>query len=138
MAIETTPLPPDFHALLLEQMLEAVIVSDTQGIVRAWNRGAEMLFGYAAAEMLGQPMHGIIPERLRAAHDAGFARAVASGELRAQGKVLTTRAVPKDGRRMYVDFSFGLLRDANGQVKGVFAVGRDVTERQLAQAQARA
>ena len=131
MASDTPTFPQDVSTVLLDQMLEAVIVSDTQGIIRVWNRGAEALFGYAAAEMVGQPMHRIIPERLRAGHDAGFARAVTSGELRAHGKVMTTRAVPQDGRRLYVDFSFGLLRDAEGRVSGVFAIGRDVTERHL-------
>jgi hypothetical protein len=54
-----------------------------------------------------------------------------------EGKVLTTRATHQDGRRLYVDFSFGLLHGDAGAVTGVFAVGRDVTARQLAQAAAK-
>ena len=54
MATDTTPLPQEFPMLLLEQMLEVVIVSDTQGIVRLWNRGAEALFGYRRDELLGR------------------------------------------------------------------------------------
>jgi hypothetical protein len=45
---------------------------------------------------------------------------------------MRTRAKHKEeGRKLYVDFSFGLLRDVQGQVLGVFATGRDATEAHL-------
>ena len=72
-----------------------------------------------------------MPERFKGAHDAGFARAVASGQLRVGGRVMRTRANHKDGRKLYVDFSFALLKDAGGQVVGVYATARDATEAQL-------
>jgi PAS domain-containing protein len=46
---------------------------------------------------------------------------------------MTTRAVHKDGRRLYVDFSFSMLRDNGGAVVGALAAGRDGTERFLAE-----
>ena len=62
-----------------------------------------------------------------------YDRSLASGETQYAGRVMTTRAVHKDGRKLYVDFSFSMLRDASGQVTGAIAAGRDGTERFLAE-----
>jgi PAS domain S-box-containing protein len=110
---------------------EALVVSDLQGVIVLWNPAAERLFGYTAQEALGASLNLIIPERFRGAHDAGFARAIASGELRVGGRVRRTRAQPKDGRKLYVDFSFALVKDDAGKVLAVMATGRDATEAQL-------
>src|SRR3569832_273688 len=116
----------------IDAMPEAVVISDTGGIIRVWNPGSQKLFGFAAEEALGAPLSILIPERFRATHDAGFAKAVATGHLRVAGRVLTTRSNHKDAsRKLYVDFSFSLLRDDAG-VYGVMSVGRDATERFLA------
>ena len=114
---------------IVEQAPEAVIFADRDGAIRLWNGGAETLFGYAASEVLGSSLDIIIPERLRAAHWEGFRRAVESGETKYSNRVLTTRSVHKNGARLYVDLSFGLVRDRSGAVAGAFAIGRDSTAR---------
>jgi PAS domain S-box-containing protein len=116
---------------LLEGLPEAFVLADLQGLIRWWNPAAERLFGYTSAEALGASLNLIVPERFRPAHDAGFARAVVSGELRVGGRVMRTRASAKDGRKLYVDFSFALLKDADGAVIGVYATARDATEAHL-------
>jgi PAS domain S-box-containing protein len=127
------PFPSEAELLpgVVDALPEALVVADVEGRIRAWNPAAERLFGYAAAEVLGADLNLIVPERFRPAHDAGFARAVATGELRVGGRVMRTRAQPKDGRKLYVDFCFALLKDAAGQVAGVMATARDATEVQL-------
>lgn len=129
---------PTIHRAVVEQMHEAVIVVDREGTVRLWNAAAEALFGHDAAEMIGAGLETIVPDRLWAAHDAGFRRAVESGQAKHAGRVMTTRAVHKSGAKLYVDISFALLRDANGEVFAVSAVGRDCTAREEAQRAARA
>ena len=129
---------PAVHRAVVEQINEAVIVVDREGIVRVWNAGAEAVFGHAAAEMLGGGLEAIVPERLWQAHDSGFRRAVESGQAKHAGRVMTTRAVHKSGARRYVDISFSMLRDADGAVFGVAAVGRDCTEREEAKRAAQA
>lgn len=116
---------------ILQGMPEAFVLADVQGVIRLWNAGSERLFGYPAAEAIGAHLNLIVPERFRAAHDAGFERAVASGELRAATRVLRTRAAHKQGNKVYVDFTFALLKDASGTVIGVYAIGRDATEAHL-------
>jgi PAS domain S-box-containing protein len=118
---------------IIEQAQDAVIFADRNGLIQLWNRGAEIIFGYAAAEAVGQNLNLIIPERFRRAHDEGFKHAINSGVTRNDGRVLTTRAQNKFGGRLYVDLSFGLLKDESGTVLGAFAVGRDATARYLEQ-----
>lgn len=127
----TPPFDSDLGRALAVHCADAFIVTDREGFIRFWNRGAELLFGHGAGEALGQSVDLIVPERFRAAHGAGYRRAMASGGLRLEGRVLTTRSEHKDGRRLYVDLSFGLLRDEAGTVTGAFAIGRDCTERFL-------
>jgi PAS domain S-box-containing protein len=117
--------------VLVEQAPDALIYADAQGAIRIWNRRAEQMFGYAAAEALGQSLNIIIPERLRAAHWRGFEAALASRQTKYAGRVLTTRSVHKEGRILYVDLSFALVEDASGTVLGALATARDSTERYL-------
>jgi PAS domain S-box-containing protein len=123
--------PDALRAAVIEQMQDAVIVTDREGIIQVWNRGAEVLFGYGAQEAIGAGLGLIVPEKFMRAHEEGFRHAVAAGRLRTDGRVLTTRSRDKYGSRLYVDFTFGLLKDATGEVIGVFAVGRDATARHL-------
>ncbi len=125
--------PATLCRAIVEQAQDAVIFADRDGIIQLWNRGAEIIFGFAAAEALGQNLNLIIPERFRPAHDEGFRHAIHSGLTRNDGRVLTTRAQNKFGGRLYVDLSFGLLKDDTGSVLGAFAIGRDATARHLEQ-----
>jgi PAS domain S-box-containing protein len=124
-------LHPALFVAIVDQAPVSIILADREGVIRAWNRASESLFGFAAPEVLGQSLDVIIPERLREAHWKGFDRSLASGETKYAGRVMTTRAVHKEGRKLYVDFSFGMLKDASGAVVGAMAVGRDATERYL-------
>ena len=126
--------PAGWAEAIVAEAPEAVIAVDRDGVIRLWNRGAEALFGYTAAEALGQGLDLIVPERFRAAHWSGFRRALESGRTSGGDRVRTTRSLHRDGRRLYVELSFGLLRDPSGAVAGAFAIGRDGTERQEAAA----
>ena len=117
---------------IVEQASEAIIFAGLDGVIRLWNRGAEIVFGYTAAEALGQSLDLIIPERLRRGHWDGFNRAIESGRTQYADRVLTTRSMHKNGSKLYVDLSFALVKDASGAVQGAFAVGRDCTARYLA------
>ena len=119
---------PELTRAIVEQAPDAMIYADRAGAIRVWNHAAEALFGYSAGEVAGKSLDVIIPDRFRAAHWAGFMKAVDSGETKYGNRVMTTRSVHKDGRRLYLDLTFGLVRDPNGGVIGVLAIGRDVTE----------
>ena len=114
-----------FFEAIVAQAPVSIIVADREGRIVAWNRASEALFGHSAAEMMGQSLDVIIPEHLRAAHWSGFDKSLASGTTKYAGRVMTTRAVHKDGTKVYVDFSFELLRAADGSVMGAIAAGRE-------------
>lgn len=124
--------PHLFEAIAL-QIPDAVIFADRNGIIRIWNRGAEAVFGFTANEVVGRSLDVIVPERLRPAHWAAFRRAVDDRRTRYENQVRTTRSIHKDGRKLYVDLSFGLITDKAGAVVGSVAVGRDGSDRYLAE-----
>ena len=104
--------------------IEATIFADREGIIREWNPGAASLFGFAALEAIGQSLDVIIPEHLREAHWKGYHRAIAAGQTRSGGKPMLTRAVHRDGSRLYIDVAFGIVSDAHGHVLGARATAR--------------
>jgi PAS domain S-box-containing protein len=128
---------PGFYETIVEDAPDALIFADRHGAIRLWNRAAQTLFGYSAAEVMGQSLDLMIPERLRAAHWAGFDKALESGVTKYAGRVLTTRSMHKDGRRLYVDLSFSLLKDDAGNFAGALAIARDATERYNAERELR-
>lgn len=126
----TAPTPPDAAELyegIVRQTTEALIFADCDGLIRLWSSGAEALFGFSAAEALGRSLDLIIPERLRAAHWAGFNRAIAAGRTQHGGQIRTTRAVHRDGDKRYVDMSFGLVIGRDESVLGSIAMARDAS-----------
>lgn len=127
----------NLHQAIVEQAPDAVIFADREGAIRVWNRAAQALFGYAAAEVLGKSLDLIIPERLRRAHWEGYSRAIDSGQTKHGSRVLTTRSVHKDGHKLFLDLSFGLIRDEAGAIVGALATGRDCTARELERAAGR-
>jgi len=133
--MQTTPLSesvdPSLFQAIVEQAPDAIIFADCDGTIRVWNRGAEIIFGYSAAEVLGGSLDVIIPERLRSAHWEGFRKAIDTGLTKYVGRVLTTRSAHKNGNKLYVDLSFSVVRDGFGSVAGALAIGRDGTTRYL-------
>jgi PAS domain S-box-containing protein len=102
-------------------MADELIFADRKGVIRRWSASAEALFGYTQAEALGKSLDLIIPEHLRAGHWRGYDAAIASGRTRLGEKPMRTRAVHKDGGKVYVDMAFGLVRDEKGEVLGALA-----------------
>jgi len=126
------------YRAIAEATSDAIIYASRDGVIRLWNRGAELLFGHSAGEAVGRRLDLIIPERLRSGHWQGFDRSIETGLTKYTDRVMTTRSVHRDGRKLYVDLSFGLVKDAQGRAIGAFAIGRDATARQAADAAQRA
>ncbi|MBX9871810.1 MAG: PAS domain S-box protein [Burkholderiaceae bacterium] len=125
----STPTPESLAAQILHSMPEAVIFSDLEGIVRVWNGGAEKIFGWSAEEAIGQSLDMIIPERMRKAHWDGFNQAIARGGVKPGRTSMITRSLHKTEEFIYIDMSFEMVRDAQGQMLGSLAVARDATKR---------
>lgn len=124
------PLPfEQLAARIVEGAADAILFADRGGVVRLWNRGAERIFGWSAAEAIGQSMDLIIPERLRTRHWANWDRVMETGQTRYATEVLAVPALRKDGAPLSIEFTIQLVRDDAGTILGPVAVIRDVTER---------
>lgn len=116
---------------ILRSMPEALIYADLEGVIRRWNPGAETVFGFTAAEALGQSLDLIIPERMRKAHWDGFNKAIVRGGTLPGRTSMITRSLHKSGEQIYVDMSFAMVKDESGKMLGSMAVARDATKRFL-------
>jgi PAS domain S-box-containing protein len=115
---------------LLESGPDAIVYADGEGVIRFWNGGAERLFGFTAAEAVGQSLDIIIPEPQRARHWAGYREVMATGESRyGHGDLLAVPGLRKDGSRVSLEFTILPMHDESGRMEGMTAVLRDVTKR---------
>jgi two-component system, cell cycle sensor histidine kinase and response regulator CckA len=111
-------------AAVVEHTDDAIIGGTTDGIITAWNRGAERLFGYTAAEVIGRPA-AILTD--------GDAEAAAQGEMVARaiagerGITYDARRRHKDGSPLDVSFNVAPIKDRIGAVIGISVVARDIT-----------
>ncbi len=116
--------------VLLETAPEAIVFADGEGIIRFWNPGATRLFGFTAAEAVGQSLDIIIPEPQRARHWAGFRHVMATRESRyGHGDLLAVPGLRKDGSRVSLEFTIVPLLDETGRMEGMTAILRDVSKR---------
>jgi PAS domain S-box-containing protein len=120
------------HAVVTESA-EAIVVSDPDGIIRLWNNGATRMFGYSADEAMGRDLDLIIPEKLRDRHSKGYQQTMATGYTRYGDSLLAVPAMHRDGHRLSIEFSVALLRDDAGEIVGISAIMRDVSERREAE-----
>jgi len=115
---------------LLESAPDAIIFADGEGVIRFWNPGAERLFGFTAAEALGQSLDIIIPVNQRPRHWEGYRQVMATGESRyGHGDLLAVPGLRKDGSRISLEFTIVPMRDEAGRMEGMTAIMRDVTKR---------
>jgi len=94
-------------------------------VIESWNPGAEKLYGYAAAEIIGRRESDFCPPGDREAVEALAAAVAAGGEARA----CDARRRKKDGSTVDVIFCLAPLRDGDGQLTGYAAIAHDITER---------
>ena len=120
--------PLDLNALV-NSMGDALMVCDGQGAILLWNPACERLFGFSQAEVLGQTMDMIIPERLRGRHWDGYHQTMATGITKYGTDLLKVPAVDKQGRAMSIAFTVSMLHGPDGKVNAIASVIRDETQR---------
>jgi PAS domain S-box-containing protein len=110
-------------ASIVESSEDAIIGKSLDGTITSWNDGAEVMYGYTAEEVKGQPITILnppdrpneIPQLL---------------EIVKQGKGINryeTERIRKDGRRLFVSASISPIRDYQGNIVGASSIGRDMT-----------
>jgi PAS domain S-box-containing protein len=123
-----------FLAAIIESSDDAIIGKTLEGTITSWNRGAERLYGYSAAEAVGRPISLIIPPE-RPSELPAIMEQLRRGE---RIDHYETIRVHKDGTRLDVSVSISPIRDDAGRIVGAASIGRAITERKQAERERRA
>ena len=102
---------------------------DLDGIVTSWNRGAEMLFGYTADEMVGKPITLLFPLD-RQDEEPQILDRIRNGQRVDHYETVRMR---KDGTLVDISLTISPIRDAEGKIVGASKIARDISERRRAQ-----
>lgn len=119
-----------YHASIQESVSDAVIATDMDFRIQSWNRAAEMIYGWSAAEAIGKSVEDVLKTSYES--EADHARILhdflESGAW--QGEVIQHH---RNGDAIHILGSVNLFKDEKGQPIGVVAVNRDITERKRIQ-----
>ena len=121
-------LPEIAGRTILDSLADAVVAADQAGRIVYVNRSAEALLGWPSGTLLGQPLTAIQPPRMRAAHDAGFARYLASRVPRLIGKPVRVPAMRRDGSELDIELTISEFTVGEGRPLFVASL-RDLRDR---------
>ncbi len=115
---------------IVESSDDAIVSKNLDGIIMSWNRGAQEIFGYSEAEVLGKSIKLLIPEE-RLQEEDQILRKIRNG---INIDHFETVRKHKTGRMLPVSITVSPLRDSNGKIIGASKVARDITTRIQSQA----
>ena len=113
---------------LTEGCLDAVVVADARGRIVLFNPAAERTFGYAAAEVLDEPISALMPPEFQGPHHEGFDRYLRTRDPRVVGRTVELRGRRKDGSDFPLELSLNAV-DVAGELQFIGSI-RDQAERQ--------
>ena len=117
-------------AAIVNSSDDAIIGKDLTGRITAWNHGAERMFGYSSAEVLGRSISILVPPDRQGEESSILARIEGGvGILHQQ-----TVRVRRDGTPIEVSLTISPIRDATGRIVGVSKIARDLTDQRKAEA----
>jgi PAS domain S-box-containing protein len=111
-------------AAIVDSSDDAIVSKTLEGVITSWNQGAERLFGYTAAEAVGQHITLIIPEERRAEESEVLSRLVRGERI---DHFETVRRA-KDGRLLDISLTVSPIRSSAGRIIGASKVARDVSD----------
>ena len=140
VSADLPPVPPSIEApdsfirqallaAIVESSDDAIVSKTLQGRILSWNAGASRIFGYTAAEAIGQPITMIIPPELLA-EEQRILDQVRRGQ---RIEHFDTIRIAKDGRRIPISLAVSPVRDSNGTIVGASKVARDISDRKAAE-----
>jgi PAS domain S-box-containing protein len=123
-------------AAIVDSSDDAIVSKDLTGIVKSWNKAAETIFGYSAAEMVGTSILRIIPPHLLHEEDLILSKITAGERI----EHYETMRLRKNGESVDVSLTVSPIKDSSGIVIGTSKIARDISarkqmERKLVQAE---
>jgi PAS domain S-box-containing protein len=117
------------HAAIVESSEDAIISKNLDAVIVSWNAGAERIFGYREAEVIGQPITILIPPDLHDEEKSILERLRAGGCIEHYETVRAT----KTGKKVNVSLSISPIKDSTGRLVGFSKIAHDITERKRAE-----
>jgi PAS domain S-box-containing protein len=117
-------------AAIVESSDDAIVSKDLNGYILSWNRSAERMFGFTAAEAIGRHISIIIPKERLSEEDEVLKR-IRLGEAVEHFETVRNR---KNGTSLPISLTISPIRDADGKVVGASKIARDITDRTRAEA----
>jgi len=117
-------------AAIVDSSDDAIISKDLNGIITAWNHGAEKIFGYSSREAVGKPMLMLFPPD-RVHEEPEILARIRHGESVNHYETVRIR---KDRMRIDLSATISPIRDSSGAIVGASKIARDITERKRAEA----
>lgn len=118
-----------YQAMLLENVKDAIIATDVNNCITAWNAGAEALYGWKSQDVIGKNMFDVLPSEVSEEERNLYAAKSADGNI----STLNTTQFNWEGKTVYVEGTMIALRDEHGNINGYVSSHRDVTDRRLAE-----
>ncbi len=115
-------------ATIVENSDDAIISKDLNGIIMTWNRGAERIFGYTEAEVIGRPVSILIPPD-HINEEPTILERIRRGERVDHYQTVRRR---KNGSHVEISLTVSPLKDSSGKVIGASKIARDITEERRA------
>ena len=112
------------YGAVVESSNDAIITESLDGVITGWNNAAERLFGYSAAEAIGQSIYLFVPDD-RKAEARGILNRISADETIDRHETVRIR---KDGRQIDVVLNVSPLRAASGEIIGASKIAHDITE----------
>lgn len=112
-------------ASIVEQSEDAIFSTDLDGHILSWNRSAERIYGFEAAEIIGRPLMLLNPPEAPNDSLRVLAHIAKGGRLENEERV----RIRKDGSRFFASLTVSPLRDSKGNIVGSSGIVRDITER---------
>jgi PAS domain S-box-containing protein len=117
-------------ATIVESSDDAIASGTRDGIIVSWNAGAQRMYGYTEAEVVGKPITILVPPELPDEENKILETVRAGGRI----ENFETVRVTKAGKRISVSLSISPIKDSSGAIVGLSGIARDITERKLAEA----
>jgi PAS domain S-box-containing protein len=118
-------------ASIVDSSDDAIVSKNLDGVITSWNRGAERVFGYSAADAIGQPITMVIPKD-RQDEERTILSRIRRGERIEHFETVRQR---KDGSQIVISLTVSPIKSANGVVVGASKIARDISEQKRIQEQ---
>jgi len=111
-------------AAIVESSDDAILSKDLNGIIQTWNKGAERMFGYTSAEVVGKSITILIPDN-RYDEETTILQRIRRGQSVDHYETIRRR---KDGTLLDISLTISPIRDESGKIIGASKIARDITE----------